>query len=546
MSTKSFIISLPIITGGQDRRRLRKSFSFGCNLQNAVMGGGWDRVLKMRATAEWQTARAMPKSSERTKAFRDLRVRFRLSEYDFHADVAKHRKASGRGHLLGINECQKLASRAWISVERHLYNGGSPRFISSRRGLHSIEGKTNRTGIIWKADQQCVTVCKHVYRVRVDKRDDWLTRALQDPTDPKKPRKVKYCRIVREMRKGKERFFLQLVAEGTSPLKHAYAGKDLHVAIDPGLGSLTYATEDGTIAKVQIAPSADTDRRAIRRIQRAMERSRRTTNPDNYEAVDVLSLPEAVAHLSVPVEEAACIDSILVSLRISFRSLDIDDEFRSEIENLLKTGIAVGITIGHHENLPDPVLRRHLIQEQAQGFGLTRFPVKQIVIDGNAGLIDQDGHGHLNLIVLVVPVGVERAQRVGVPCIEPAGRHDTGCRVHGAVKMLLHLAIQVGQKLLLMRQQLVEGAEVMAELKAGSTVKKGVVLVPLRQSGVGHETAGDGHVENRLRQVMTRFACLLEILQFSGQIQLVPDLTVQDGADHHRMLSAFVSSLISI
>ena len=39
MSTKSFIINLPIITGDQDRRRLRKSFSFGCNLQNAVMGG---------------------------------------------------------------------------------------------------------------------------------------------------------------------------------------------------------------------------------------------------------------------------------------------------------------------------------------------------------------------------------------------------------------------------------------------------------------------------------------------------------------------------
>ncbi len=45
MSTKSFIINLPIITGDQDRRRMRKSFSFGCNLQNAVMGGGWDRVL---------------------------------------------------------------------------------------------------------------------------------------------------------------------------------------------------------------------------------------------------------------------------------------------------------------------------------------------------------------------------------------------------------------------------------------------------------------------------------------------------------------------
>ena len=49
----------------------------------------------------------------------------------------------------------------------------------------------------------------------------------------------------------------------------------------------------------------------------------------------------------MPVEEAACIDSILVSLRISFRSLDIDDEFRSEIENLLKTGILKVVQNGH-------------------------------------------------------------------------------------------------------------------------------------------------------------------------------------------------------
>ena len=288
MSTKSFIISLPVITGDQDRRRLQKSFSFGCNLQNAVMGDGWDRVLRMRETPEWKDARSMPKGKERTEAFQNLRKRFRLSEYDFHADVAMHRKASGRGYLLGINECQKLASRAWISVERHMFNGGSPRFVSSRRGLHSLEGKTNRTGIIWKADQKCFVFCKQTYRVRIDKHDDWLMRALQDPTDPQKPRKVKYCRIVRNIRKGKECFVLQLVAEGTSPLKHAYAGKDQRMAIDPGLGSLTYATDDGTIAKVRIAPNADTDQRAIRRIQRAMERSRHATNPDNYEVVDVV------------------------------------------------------------------------------------------------------------------------------------------------------------------------------------------------------------------------------------------------------------------
>ena len=39
---------------------------------------------------------------------------------------------------------------------------------------------------------------------------------------------------------------------------------------------------------MQIAPNADTDHRAVRKIQRAMERSRQATNPENYETVDVV------------------------------------------------------------------------------------------------------------------------------------------------------------------------------------------------------------------------------------------------------------------
>ena len=89
------------------------------------------------------------------------------------------------------------------------------------------------------------------------------------------------------------------------PLKHAYAGKDLRMAIDPGLGSLTYATEDGTIAKVQIAPSADTDHRAVRKLQRAMERSRQATNPDNYETVEVVRHGKKHKSLKVKPEKAS-------------------------------------------------------------------------------------------------------------------------------------------------------------------------------------------------------------------------------------------------
>lgn len=34
--------------------------------------------------------------------------------------------------------------------------GGWPKFKSKLRGLHSIEGKTNKSGIVWKPDSQTV------------------------------------------------------------------------------------------------------------------------------------------------------------------------------------------------------------------------------------------------------------------------------------------------------------------------------------------------------------------------------------------------------
>ena len=96
------------------------------------------------------------------------------------------------------------------------------------------------------------------------------------------------------------------------------------MAIDPGLGSLTYATEDGTIAKVQIAPSADTDHRAVRKLQRAMERSRQATNPDNYETVEVVR--HGKKHKSLKVKSG----------RLQWRFSKRYEKLRSELAEMLR------------------------------------------------------------------------------------------------------------------------------------------------------------------------------------------------------------------
>ena len=90
MANAVFVIRLPIRVGDQERRTLAKSFRFAGELRNAVTGKGWARVQAMRSSPEWIAAKAMPKGKEKTD-FNTLWKNHRLSEYDFHADIAVHR-----------------------------------------------------------------------------------------------------------------------------------------------------------------------------------------------------------------------------------------------------------------------------------------------------------------------------------------------------------------------------------------------------------------------------------------------------------------------
>ena len=68
-----------------------------------------------------------------------------------------------------------------------------PRFKSSKRGLHSIEGKTNKTGLKFRPEKKVLNWCGHDYRVLVDPKDDYIQRALKENERSDKYRKIKYC-----------------------------------------------------------------------------------------------------------------------------------------------------------------------------------------------------------------------------------------------------------------------------------------------------------------------------------------------------------------
>ena len=283
METQTFILELPVKVDDSEARTILRKFEYARQLYNAVLGSALGRLQQMRQDTRWKEARAMPKGKERNDLFKTLVRQYRLSEYDLHATIAQHRSGSGRKSELGINEAQKIASRVYQSVHRYqLGSGGRPRFKSASRGLQSIEGKTNTTGLKFKAEQSVLDWCRHHYRVMVAPSDNYIQHALRKDGS-KEFKRIKYCRLKRKIIKGRQRFFLDLIIEGVPPFKHAYAPTTERLSIDPGPQEIAVFS-DRFVGKINVAPTAHIDEAKIRRIQRSMDRSLRQNNAAAYQA----------------------------------------------------------------------------------------------------------------------------------------------------------------------------------------------------------------------------------------------------------------------
>jgi hypothetical protein len=107
-------------------------------------------------------------------------------------------------------------------------------------------------------------------------KDVWLEKALEAAT--------KFCRIVWRTVKGKRRWYLQPAQTGLTPTKEKNTTQaGCEVGLDVGPSTIAVVSEFGGNL-LKFCPTIEQPWKEIRRIQRAMDRSRRTTNPHCYNA----------------------------------------------------------------------------------------------------------------------------------------------------------------------------------------------------------------------------------------------------------------------
>ena len=268
--TPSFILQLPLQTTPKDEKILSVRFRAAKQVYNACLGEILKRLRLMRQSKDYQRARKLKKSKARTTLFKELRDEFGFSDYALQTFATQFRR-SWLGEHLDSNTIQKLATRAFQAAKEYAFaQRGCPRF-KGKRGLQSVEGKNNTSGIRfsegslhWKG-----------LSLSVKLKDKGIIQEYG------LMHRVKYCRIVRKTIRGQQRWFVQLLLEGTPWVKPKNKPGKQTVGLDVGPSTIAIV-DDEQARLVRFCGELKDLSQRIRRLQRAMDRSRRANNPDNY------------------------------------------------------------------------------------------------------------------------------------------------------------------------------------------------------------------------------------------------------------------------
>ena len=276
METPTYVLTLPLKVETWQEHILEKRLNIGRNIYNACLGEAWRRYKYMVRNSQYWEAVRMPKGKERNKLLNQFKEQYGVRKFDL------NRYVQGMGRKfkqnIGSQMAQNIAERAFRAVEKVMYgNGKKVRFCSVGQ-FFSLEEKTNKTGFRYFPENNRMEWLGLIMPVILKDRDEYAHIALQD--------KMKYCRLVKKVICGKNRYFVQFALEGFPPKKRNQnysQDENARVGLDIGTSTLAIASEN-EVKLLELAEGLSVDERQKRILQRKLDRRRRANNPNKYNA----------------------------------------------------------------------------------------------------------------------------------------------------------------------------------------------------------------------------------------------------------------------
>ena len=207
------------------------------------------------------------------KKIGEIKGCYGYTEFSMHEYAAKVKHYFN--NKLGIDECQKLASRAFIAIEKVRKGEAKKVHFHHWYDDAAIEGKSYNSMIKY-CGNYCIQMGKGNRFPLILKRKDGYAREALD-------HRIKYVRVVRKTIRGRKRYFAQIVLEGIPPRKKTlqYGACDSKIGLDEGTSTIAIVSQT-EVSLLELAPDVAIEERELRRLNRAIDRSKRVNNPQNY------------------------------------------------------------------------------------------------------------------------------------------------------------------------------------------------------------------------------------------------------------------------
>ena len=280
-TTPSFILELELKVSKKDEHILNKRIKLATMLYNIALRYSNKRLKAVRADKEYRNLLKEKKKLKKEDKEKRKLINERLKEievsYGYSENQAQkftNKSYKHYGIEIGSAVVQKIASRAFKAVEKVKFGKAKKvHFKSIYTDEFSVENKKNGTNMTYR--NGILTWAKLELECKIDENNKYILEGLKSRT--------KYCRIVRKKIRGRNRFYVQLIQEGYPPKKNnRIVGNNTTVGLDIGPSTIAIVSNEYVGLHNLSNHKLENHKKEIRRLQRAMDRSRRTLNPNNY------------------------------------------------------------------------------------------------------------------------------------------------------------------------------------------------------------------------------------------------------------------------
>ena len=277
----NFVVEFPLKTEKYQEHILDKRFEIGRQIYNSLVNITQKRYREMTKTKKYRnliSSLTGNKQSDKEiwKQVNDIRRQFNMSEYSFYSDVQRLQRHFKNN--IDSFTAQKIASSLWKSYEKLFFGNGKSVYFKRYGTVNSLEGKSNKQGIRLVNDALVWNGLK--IPVAVDYNNFYERSAMQCA--------ICYNRVVRKYIRNKYKYYIQVIFKGYPPIKSDIKTGEVKHCIGNGdvgldIGTQTIAISSQTDVKIlELADRVQNIENQKRILLRKMDRSRRATNPSNY------------------------------------------------------------------------------------------------------------------------------------------------------------------------------------------------------------------------------------------------------------------------